>query len=569
MKKELVIFFILSLMVMGLEAKIENEVTGYSFLNIENSARVFGMGSAGVSLPAGVSSIYYNPASFSFINKFEFASSYRMLFADMKYESINVGMQYRKWYVGTGLNHLHLPEFPLYKYGMERAEKLNFRNIGFNIFLSKYIFKEISAGVALKYVNYHLANDTSSAFCMDFGVLSKLSKSFNVGFSALNLGIAGKFKEAGSRDRLPIKMLAGCSYQYKDYLLYSQQVGVEFPSYFLLNSGVEFLPEFFIRPRTGIIYNKNNIDYTLGAGINFDFESYNFDINYDLNPSSVLSINHLFELKISKARIIPLTEKEKNKLKVELHFKNADMYVKSNDYENAKNELVSVIQLMSNNKFAYYELGKIYYKQENHATALENIRIALMIDDDFNEAVEIEKMIISKAEKETPVWLKQDTFNAKAKLVYDDFEYEGKMPKFAAESGVFERIIAEDRKYGKWSFEFKTNDMILQTSIRLPDLSRFSGIIISLSSTNISEINIELIEQSRMAERKWEVPVPGLIKEFQEMVIPFRNFSVEGQPNAVIDLTKIHQINIVVNPEFIKGDAKESWIGIDYIKFYK
>ena len=53
------------------------------------------------------------------------------------------------------------------------------------------------------------------------------------------------------------------------------------------------------------------------------------------------------------------------------------------------------------------------------------------------------------------------------------------------------------------------------------------------------------------------------------MIIPFRNFSVEGQPNAVIDLTKIHQINIVVNPEFIKGDVKESWIGIDYIEFYK
>ena len=91
MNRTLVIFLICTMIVVRLGAEIENEVSGYRFLNIENSAKIFGMGSAGVSLPAGVSSVSYNPASLSFIQKFEFASSYKMLFADLKYESFDAG----------------------------------------------------------------------------------------------------------------------------------------------------------------------------------------------------------------------------------------------------------------------------------------------------------------------------------------------------------------------------------------------------------------------------------------------------------------------------------------------
>ena len=130
-------------------------------------------------------------------------------------------------------------------------------------------------------------------------------------------------------------------------------------------------------------------------------------------------------------------------------------------------------------------------------------------------------------------------------------------------------MVSEDQKYGKWSLGFEEKDMILQTSIRLPDLSKFTGIMISISSTNILEIKMVLVEESIEAEQNWEVLVTGIISEFQKIKIPFRYFYLKDRPDAIIDLGKIGKIRFIVNPEFTVSDTKEGWFGIDKVLFYK
>ena len=70
----------LTLGLVNINAEIDNDINGYRFLNIENSAGIFSMGNAGVAQPSGLNSIQYNPASLAYIHKFEFLASYRTLF---------------------------------------------------------------------------------------------------------------------------------------------------------------------------------------------------------------------------------------------------------------------------------------------------------------------------------------------------------------------------------------------------------------------------------------------------------------------------------------------------------
>jgi tetratricopeptide (TPR) repeat protein len=272
------------------------------------------------------------------------------------------------------------------------------------------------------------------------------------------------------------------------------------------------------------------------------------------------------EEKISNIKTPEQIENEKKAL---AHLKKADVFMKLNDYENAKKELEIVIELFPDNKEAYCQLGKIYFEQGDYRAALVNIRKALSIDAEYEEALEIERVILERTEKDRSIWMKEDSFYAKAKLVYEDFNDEKVILKFAPESGTFNRVIAGNKRCGQWDLEIGEENMVLQNSIRLPDLSRFKGIKFLISSENISKVNIVLVEYVLDMERTWEVLIPGIKKDFQVMTILFRYFSAKGRPGLRIDLSSITKIKVVVKPEFIETGVEEAWIRLDDVEFYK
>ena len=177
-----------------------------------------------------------------------------------------------------------------------------------------------------------------------------------------------------------------------------------------------------------------------------------------------------------------------------------------------------------------------------------------------------QKKILHTEKKATPL-------NIYKELVYEDFEAEEIIPKFTAESGEFENVVSEDKKYGKWSLGFEEKDMILQTSIRLPDLSKFTGIMISISSTNISKIKLVLVEESIEGDKKWNFILPGIIGEFQEKKIPFDDFyqdnHTEDNFTAKINPGKISRVEFIIKPEFTTENTEDGWLRISKVLFYK
>jgi len=243
-------------------------------------------------------------------------------------------------------------------------------------------------------------------------------------------------------------------------------------------------------------------------------------------------------------------------------------YIKIKDYENAKKELEKIIKKYTNCKQAYYELGNINYEQGNKKQALEYFRMALKIDNNYIEAKDMEEKILKEAEKEKPVWLEEGYFYKEARLVFEDFEDETIISKFIADSGKFERVVEGDKKYGRWEVEIGESDIILSTAIRLPDLSKFDGLIVSLMSENITIIDLILVEQQLNLERRWKVPISGIENKWKEIKVPFRYFICEKEPTAKIDLAKITEIKFLISPAKYKG-IKKGYLGIDKLIFYK
>lgn len=524
--------------------------------------------------------------------------------------------------IGLGLCYLGAAaeEYKNYIGVIDTSKKLNFNNIIFAIG-SGFKFSNFYTGIGLKFINSQLAFDSDFLFLMDIGIETKLdflklyktkTKNLGIGFSIKDIGLSN-YKDSGFAE-----LRAGIDYKIISSKIIELNLLSDFTSYAGkdIDIGIGTRVKLFKLVMLYSGYNLNTVnEFTFGLGVILKFKKYDLKLNYCLNPDiSGLPLSHWIQLNLSSRvrefnlkteqlykkidnlinagnydksitelnellKLFPddkraleklaSVENMKNKKELKSHFKNAELYFKLKDYENTKKELQKIIKKSPDNKEAYFLMAKVYYEQGNIKQALEYIKITLKLDNDYADAKKLEELIVEKATKEKPVWLKEDYFYKEQKLVFEDFEDETIIPKFITECGKFDRVVEDKLKYGKWELEKTTNKCILMTSIRLPDLSKFEGILVSLNSLNIPRIDIILIEQQLKTERKWTVPIPGITEDWKDIKIPFRYFQCPDDPTAKIDLVKVSQIQFLVSPEFTDLKQKNCFLGIDKFSFYK
>jgi hypothetical protein len=168
-----------------------------SFLLIEPSARVAGMGNAGVSLFGGLQATYYNPAALGSAERYEVAFSHSAWLADINYDYAAVAIPVGK--VGTFsavaavLNSGDI-DVRTVAQPLGTGERFTVSNIALGLGYGRHFTHRFAAGLQLNYVEERIWNSSARAFTMNIGTLYRLSTDgLRIGASISNLGTNAQF----------------------------------------------------------------------------------------------------------------------------------------------------------------------------------------------------------------------------------------------------------------------------------------------------------------------------------------------------------------------------------------
>lgn len=445
-------------------------------------------------------------------------------------------------------------------------QMLKFNNLFVSLGYSRILFN-IPFGVNLKFQKLSLGLEEASSLFFDIGIMYKIAK-IDIGLMLRNFEIIGSNELNWGEPRFNLGYHVLSKRKIGLYItgdtMYSADYGLNF------GVGMELKLFQLISLRGGFTPDKYN-KFQFGTGIVFNIKQSQMKLDYGMNPAlEGLDTSHFIQLTLAPGQT-GFTEELKEKRRVEAHIKQADLYMKLKNYDKAKEELNNAINLDPQNKEAYNNLGKVYYYKRDYKLALENARTALSIDNGYEEARELEEMIYSKVQKDKPAWLKEGYFYSSKRLNFADFEKETIVSKFIADTGDFEVIQKDNRKYGKWTIDHDSENNILKSAIRLPDMSKFDGIVMSMKSDTLSRCDLVLVEQTIEKKRLWYIPLK-IKKTWQELNMPFRYFKCDKYPRAKLDLSKIIEINFVIREdmkEYEDDGLLPGNLHIDNIIFYK
>ncbi len=595
--KGLIILIILILLSFNLQAE--------EFMDMVTSAESSGLGESFAANSSGPNSCWLNPAglSKSFVNQYSIGGARWNGTIDLFTGSIVVPTGIGNF--GAGVGWLGMPSEEYENdLGEYTGENLDFNNLLINLGYARELAR-IPIGVNLKFVKSALAMDEKLLILSDIGMMYGFGK-INIGLMLRNFGISSY--DSGDWG----EVRAGASWKVYS----SGMIGVKVLGDFCysavggtgINTGIELELFNIALIRAGFSSAALN-KFQFGTGFKFNLSQWHLKLDYGINPAlEGLDMSHIFQITLNSKtkelvqktkshknkaedyvelgdygsaekeieealRLSPEDEelkkmhsqirRKKNEKKAKAHFDKASHFLKTKDYEKAKKELSKIIKLIPDDKVAHCELGKVHYEQGDYRSAMECFKKALEIDPDFKEAMEMEGLIMKKIEEQKPVWLKEDDYYKKKTLVFDDFEEETIMAKFICDKGKFEVVKEGEARYAKWEVKGRTNKKVLKTAIRLPDLSKFKGMLVSLKSKGIDMIEVILVEQHAGVENNWRVPLSGIEKKWKKIKMPFHYLQLPGKPGANIDLGKITQIKFVVS------EQQQGWVGIDNLEFYQ
>jgi len=252
-----------------------------------------------------------------------------------------------------------------------------------------------------------------------------------------------------------------------------------------------------------------------------------------------------------------------NRLKAEEYIKKAASLTKSRDFESAEAELLKALALDEKSTVVLSALSSFYYETGDLKRSLDAYQKLAKADPTNTFAANRAGEILKRMEEQKPVWMTQGKFYAKETLVFEDFEDQFFVSKFITPEGKFRMVEEKGSRFGRFSFEPGTEARILKTSIRLPDLSKFQGIKLSLRSDAIESVTLVLVEQTVDGENSWELPISGIEKKWKDISIPFRYLMLPSKPSASLDLGKVVRFMFVAAPG-AGGD-----LDIDNIELFK
>ncbi len=168
-----------------------------TFLEIEPSARIAGLGNAGVALDDGIDAVYYNAAAIGRIDRYGVEFSHSAWLADISYDYVAGVLPLGRWGTGfatvTALNSGDL-DVRTVDAPLGTGEKFSVNDLALGIGYGLAVTDRFTAGVQFNYLQETIWHTTMSAGTVSIGTIFRTSENgVRLGASLTNFGTQGNF----------------------------------------------------------------------------------------------------------------------------------------------------------------------------------------------------------------------------------------------------------------------------------------------------------------------------------------------------------------------------------------
>jgi outer membrane protein OmpA-like peptidoglycan-associated protein len=259
------------------------------------TARAMSMGSAGVAVPQGASSLFWNPAALSrMVDCLELGLHHNSGLGDSNHETAVLGMP--MGVLGgfaASLNYVDNGTFEGRDEAGNQTGNFGAGDMGAGLGWGKRWLPGVSAGVGVKYNRQTLADKSYSAYAADVGLLWRPLSRFDVGLVYSNLGtkVADRLLDSGWR--------IGASYGLNKNLLLAASSELKPGGFDRGQIGIEAYVHPRVALRGGYMYDfvdsklQGLTGLTAGLGVKI---VENIALDYAYLPVGDLGISHRFSL---------------------------------------------------------------------------------------------------------------------------------------------------------------------------------------------------------------------------------------------------------------------------------
>lgn len=308
-------------------AQTNTGTTFGQFALIEPSARVAGMGNAGVALYEGITGAYYNAASIGGIRASQVVFSHNAWVAGIRHDYVAAGIPLggigTAFVSATSLNSgdmlVRTVEQPL-----GTGELFQVADIAIALGYGRQISTRFAAGLQINYLQETIWHTSASAMTMSIGTLYRVSENgLRIGSSLSNFGTRAAF---GGRDlrftydnvpgqngdnsslpgirytdafSVPVMFRVGLGMPYKighdGRLLLEADAFHPNDNSESVNLGAEYAMREVVAVRAGyqgLFLKDSEVGLTLGAGVNGRFDAYRYHCDYAWADQGRLGSSH-------------------------------------------------------------------------------------------------------------------------------------------------------------------------------------------------------------------------------------------------------------------------------------
>lgn len=304
-KKILISAFIFSLYTLHLTLYTVFANSGASFLNIGTSARAISMGGAYVGVCSDASSINYNPAGLSQLNKKEIVAQHTEWISDVRHDFMGFAqpLSIGNMPSAIGLSVIYLSMGKIEGRDENRQKTDSFKaydtctTLSYSAEVQRTKKSTLYCGSNIKIIQQRIEDESATGIAMDMGTKLRIADSrWQFGAVLQNLGPKMTFISEGYN--LPLTATLGAGYNIKNAVtlaldikrkIYDQKTEVSF--------GTEYTPITPLALRLGYLKSLNPEDISkisdfkgLGGGLGLNI--LNFSTDYAFVPYGDLGNTH-------------------------------------------------------------------------------------------------------------------------------------------------------------------------------------------------------------------------------------------------------------------------------------
>ncbi|MDH4222330.1 MAG: PorV/PorQ family protein [candidate division Zixibacteria bacterium] len=278
----------------------ERGTTGANFLKIGVGARASGMGGAFVGVADDATSIYWNTAGLSQLERQEIVFVHNQWYQDVKYEYFGYSLPVKaKSTLGFSITYLNLGDFQGYDDSDNLTSGFSAYGAVLGLAYAHKVSSSVSFGLGLKWIQEKLEEEKAASLALDFGFIYKPGR-FSLGMTYTNLGSSMKFIR--EKEPLPSELTIGIGYKlFQDRVSLAWDLNFPRDDKMVLKQGLEYGYEESIFLRMGYEYktsaqNLSGTGFSLGGGFRFsDWEvDYTYSPNQNLGDSHRISLSYRF-----------------------------------------------------------------------------------------------------------------------------------------------------------------------------------------------------------------------------------------------------------------------------------